>query len=551
LSDGRAFGCSAWNGAWPSDRRPLLANLDGRPYRLHAVPPATWRGLEPALRRRAALALDVLAPVEVVPIADGAVVIAAALPDARPALAVPALPFSDPIAELENLLEACRTVAAALAPLHGAGFAWLEFDPDCLVTAGGRSQITNLDLALSAPGARHPAYVAPEGNAAGGPTDVYHLCLYAYYRLACLLPGGFPGRGPAAFDFGFPPLRVYRPDLLPGVAPVLACGLRRDPGRRFASLADLLAALEGAVEQARRRQAGAGALSYDLGGRTIAGRAKTAQRRPNQDALLVQPAGPSGLPLVVVADGVTHARVGSGHLASRIVCDELAAVLPGLLGQAQTPGQRTSALESACVAASQAVVRRAMAQGRLPPKVEANDLMSSTALIGVVQDGMLSLACVGDSRAYLITNGGAEQLTVDGDVRCVELARGTPPENVRAAGSEALALCRCLGVAQITPGGRFRCDIERSLPQVTHWRLLPGDVVLLCSDGLIEEGLFLDPAEASALVSELAHLPAKDLAERLVAAADERQRLPSPEEPEGFGDNITCMVLKVLADSGG
>jgi serine/threonine protein phosphatase PrpC len=174
--------------------------------------------------------------------------------------------------------------------------------------------------------------------------------------------------------------------------------------------------------------------------------------------------------------------------------------------------------------------------------------MSSTALVGVLRGGELTLACAGDSRAYLVTQTGAEQLTVDGDVRCTQLAEGAPPEEVGALGVDALALYTCLGVGEVDARGAFRCSVERSTPQVSRWRLLPGDVVVLCTDGLVEEGVFLSPADLAGLVAEGRGLPAQALAERLVAAADVRQREPSPQEPDGLGDNITCVVLVVAGE---
>ena len=51
----------------------------------------------------------------------------------------------------------------------------------------------------------------------------------------------------------------------------------------------------------------------------------------------------------------------------------------------------------------------------------------------------------------------------------------------------------------------------------------------------------------SKMLRHYAELPAKDLAVKLADAADALQRLPSPLEPQGFGDNISCIVIKVLA----
>jgi serine/threonine protein phosphatase PrpC len=567
LADGRTVDCSAWRGVWPPDcGRALPAWSDGQPYRLYALNPAWWRDLGPAVRQRADCALDVLAPVEVIPIGAGAVVAAATLLDARRALGVPSPP-GDLLTLLDDVVRACRTLAAALEPLHGAGLVWLNFDPDCLETADGRLQITNLDLQLFRAGdcpqslRLSSAYSPPEvcrfqSERIGPASDVYHLSLYAYYQLAGLLPVGFPGGGLEAFDFEVPPLRIYRPHLPVGIVPVLERGLARDPAGRYPSVADFLRALEEGVERARAHGKREGeapaepqAAGWDVGGLSVTGRAKAALGRPNQDTLRLEPLASGEAPLVLVADGVSHARIGSGELASRLGCEVLARVLPPALAGAATRAEIEEALRSAFLEASGAVLAGALTeQGPLPDAVEAHDLMSTTALVGLLRRGVLTVANLGDSRAYLLSpvEGGMdiEQLTVDGDVGCALLAWGTPPEQVRDMGNDALALCACLGVCEPAPGGGFRCAVERSTPQVTHWPLSSGQVVLLCTDGLIEEGAFLEPAQAAALVARHADLPAQELAERLVAAADTCQRLPSEGEPEGHGDNITCVVIK-------
>src|SRR5205085_1176889 len=102
----------------------------------------------------------------------------------------------------------------------------------------------------------------------------------------------------------------------------------------------------------------------------------------------------------------------------------------------------------------------------------------TTALVGYVRGDWLTLACAGDSRAYLIRDGHAEQLTVDDDVRCTDLAAGAPPEVVRDLGNDGLALYNCLGVSAPGLAGRLACCPVRSRPQVHHWRLRVGDVVV-------------------------------------------------------------------------
>jgi serine/threonine protein phosphatase PrpC len=551
LGDGRVLDCSAWGGAWPLDAsRPLAVVSAGRPYRLYALGPSCWPEASARVWARARTRLAVLPPVEVVPAAGGAVVVAAGS-SGRPALA--AEESADEVERLHNALAACRALAAVLQPLHQAGLVWLNFDPDALQAGDAGPQIANLDLRLFAVGTRptnmrpSPAYSPPEvhegpAERIGRATDVFHACAYLYYRLAGLLPAGFPGRGLAAFAFEFPPLRVYRPHLPAGVAPVLERGLAPDPRRRFPDLPALLDAFTDAVGRAARRCAARAAVRLDVGSATAGGRAHLAQGLPNQDAHAVLTLGPDRL-LLLVADGVTHARVGSGEVASQAAVGVLGCCLPPALDAAGPPEVET-ALAAGCLQASRAILE--LARGVAPAgEVDPADSMSSTVLIGLAEGNALTLACAGDSRAYLVADGRAEQLTVDGDVRCMALAAGVGPEDVRALGEEAGALYAALGAGEPAPGGGLRACVGRCTPQVSRWRLLPGDVVVLCTDGLVEEGAFLEPAELPGLVAGPGGQSAAAVAARLTAAARARHRDPSAAEPAGSGDDVTCVVLAV------
>jgi serine/threonine protein phosphatase PrpC len=572
LADGREVDCSAWQGTWPSDCwQPIVTTCGETPCRVYALDTGTWQDMAPAVHERAGTALDVLAPVEVVPIEGGAVVVAAGLEDA----CLPLLDVAegDEMACLEGTLAACRTLAAALESLHHAGLVWLNFAPDALQTGERGICLANLDLQLFRAGScphtllLSPAYSPPEvcsfrGDRIGPATDVFHASLYLYYRLAGLLPGGFPGRGLEAFDFDIPPLRIYRPHLPVGIIPILERGLARDPGQRFGSIAEFLTELTAAVERARRRAGGVnplsrqaqdeqgvntprspGAVSWTCGGASAIGRSHEILNQSNQDAHLVLPLLENRL-VAVVADGVTHARIGAGDIASMTAVEVLAARLPDLLEHARTPGDFEEALAEGCLQASQAIID--LARTVVPPEgCDPVDVMSTTVVAGVVADGVLTLASAGDSRAYLIAAGHVEQLTVDGDVRCAHLAGGMPPEVIRELGVEAGALYSCLGVAEANDSGSLEVSVARSRPKVGHWRLLPGDIVVLCSDGVVEEGLFLSAAELPVLLAEAAGQSAAKMAQRLVRAACDRHRQPSLWEPAGCGDDATCVVVVV------
>jgi hypothetical protein len=83
------------------------------------------------------------------------------------------------------------------------------------------------------------------------------------------------------------------------------------------------------------------------------------------------------------------------------------------------------------------------------------------------------------------------------------------------------------------------------------------DLVVLATDGLVEEGVFLDPEDLARIARQMQldeqdltpglfaeKLTVADLAEALVWAACQHHRDASPWEPTGNGDDVTCVVLR-------
>jgi serine/threonine protein phosphatase PrpC len=540
---------SAFAGRWPIDfARPHLIPHAGRLLRVHALERGWFRDLKPALAERAALQLPVLPPIHFVLCGEGALVLAEAQAER---LALPAhAETEDEWLHLERTVAACELIAEAMEALHDAGLVWLAFDPDALEQTEHGPRVTNLDLGVyrtgACPAGLHlsPAYSAPEASSfqrerIGPAADVFALAAYAYYRLA-RLPAGFPGDGLPAFDFATPPLRTSRPWMPAGIAPVIDRGLSRDPDARPNSPREFAQRLRQAVADAHARHDHAVEVAVEAAGASRPGRVHDLAGLPNQDrfAIIELPGGEA----YIVADGVTHALIGTGDLASQTAVDTLVADLPRRMEGRDDLMTRAKGLAEAFEEASRAVLDQALAQplGRLA--TDPTDLMSTTAVVAVRRGRELLLGCAGDSRAYLVRDGVAEQLTVDGDLGSLHLATGTPPERVREMGIAAQALYRCLGVSQPGPG-RLVLDPERCEPDLTYWPLLPGDVIVLCTDGLVEEGTFLSPADLAGLIDDA---PAATLVERLVAAALARHRGASESEPEGCGDDVTCIVVRVL-----
>jgi serine/threonine protein phosphatase PrpC len=525
-------------------------------WRVHWIGSADWPILRPFLAARQALSCSCLPPCRLIE-DQGGVWLAAEVAGR------PAEPWRDGLAtepreRLRQLVEFLEPFAAALEELHAAGLVWLSFDPGALELleteeTGRRLRFTNLDLRIFPKGASperlevSTAYAAPEVcrfqvEDLGPRTDVFHLGMFAYYWLTDkLLPAGFAGSGLEAFGFALPPLRVFAPDLPPGVAPVIARAVEVEPARRTGSARAFWDALREALHEAEDRWASVEPVRWETGAQTRTGRCKEALGLQNEDAVVVSDFEESKKCFLAVADGISICDVGSGRLASSFTC----LVLEAWVDEECTAELFPEQITAACRHAGEVLLGWAREQGHTRALEEGSSLMGTTLTAAWLEGNRAQLANIGDSRAYLVRNGLAEQLTVDGDVACALWAMGMPPEEVQELGRFGRALHGCIGSLTADRAGGLRVQDAACKPRLLTLPLLPGDVLVLCSDGLVDEGVALEPSEVAELVSRHAELPADELALQLVEAADQRQRLPTALEPDGFGDNITCIVVKI------
>jgi serine/threonine protein phosphatase PrpC len=220
------------------------------------------------------------------------------------------------------------------------------------------------------------------------------------------------------------------------------------------------------------------------------------QRRANEDSLLARS------PLFVVADGMGGAQ--AGEVASRIAVESFQH------GIADSPEP-----EAALVALAQE------ANSRIHELSHSNAEqagMGTTLTAFHVGEEDVTIAHVGDSRAYRLRNGELLRLTDDHSLVDELLRQGrlTPEEAFEHP--QRSVITRALG-----PEGAVEVD-TRSYPAHT------GDVYLLCSDGLTT----MVPEEQLAAVL-LAHSRLHDAGEALIAAANEA----------GGRDNITVVLLRL------
>jgi len=144
--------------------------------------------------------------------------------------------------------------------------------------------------------------------------------------------------------------------------------------------------------------------------------------------------------------------------------------------------------------------------------------MGATITAAWIDDSRLSIAHVGDSRAYLLRSGSLQQLTSDHSLVAEQVRRGilTPAEAERS--DMQSVLLRALGA---------HAEIEVDSEEHT---LFAGDVLLLCSDGLTR--MVTEPEIAGTLQAEPDPTRA---AERLIELANE----------QGGADNITAIVVRI------
>lgn len=235
--------------------------------------------------------------------------------------------------------------------------------------------------------------------------------------------------------------------------------------------------------------------SLGFAAQSVAGRV----RGHNEDAVLCLPE----LGLWAVADGM------GGH-----ECGEVASALAlDTLRQSVVAG---SGLESSIHAAHQAILAAVQEEG--------GRRMGSTVVAVRFVDADYEVAWIGDSRAYRISLDGIERLTrdhswvqamIDAGELSLDEARQHPRRNI---------VTQCLGQ------GEQELEVGR-----VQGSLAPGELLLLCSDGLTGE---LTDEQIQEVCAGAATLD--ELVDELIGLAN---RL-------GGKDNISCIVLgRSMAES--
>ena len=247
-------------------------------------------------------------------------------------------------------------------------------------------------------------------------------------------------------------------------------------------------------------------MRLKVGAATSVGRV----RPINEDAFLAQ----ADAGLFVVCDGMGGAA--AGEVASRMAVDTIGAALGTTAATGTRDGQfsaRTRQLGEAIRKANLAIMERARGD-----KDHAG--MGTTVVAAWAEDGVVSIAHVGDSRAYLANAQGFESVTSDHSLVEAQVKAGLINREQSLQSEHQNILLRALG---------RDADVEIDLAEIT---VAAGDRLLLCTDGLTR--MVSDDQLAAALDRHRGD--PQRACDELIEAANNN----------GGPDNITVVIVEFL-----
>jgi protein phosphatase len=239
------------------------------------------------------------------------------------------------------------------------------------------------------------------------------------------------------------------------------------------------------------------------------------KRAHNEDSI----GSDTGLGLAVLADGMGGYRAGevASAMAVNMILDDLRAGLKqGRIGEGDDESGYTreslpikAAIEKANATIYQTAQRQPQCHG-----------MGTTVVATAFYDDMMSIAHVGDSRMYRMRGGELAQVTSDHSLLQELIDRGfyTPEEAKKSLNKNLVT--RAMGIEMsVSP------DVQEDVVQ-------PGDIYLMCSDGLTD------------LVEDnVIHATLEEFRENLEEAA---RYLVQKANEAGGADNISVILARTL-----
>lgn len=230
-------------------------------------------------------------------------------------------------------------------------------------------------------------------------------------------------------------------------------------------------------------------------------------RDNNEDSVALEP----GVGLAVLADGM--GGYNAGEVASQMLTSFIKSELGRWLaeaGQHATDADVRRAMDICVDNANRAIFNAANTNPRYAG-------MGTTLVLAVFRQQSVLLGHVGDSRAYRLREGQLIQLTRDHSLLQEQIDAGllTPEEAVFSSNKNLVT--RAVGVE------------DTVMLEIHQHELLPGDHILMCSDGLSD---MVDDTSLAQLLQNHPDLP--ETAQALIDAANDM----------GGKDNIAIVLAR-------
>ena len=242
---------------------------------------------------------------------------------------------------------------------------------------------------------------------------------------------------------------------------------------------------------------------------TVGSETATAGRETNEDAVLVtqlaehEPGAGPGF-LLAVADGM------GGHQRGEVASQMAIELLNDLFAR-DRPEDIAQALKQAYRRANEAIFQQAALSPDAGP-------MGTTLVSAVITGKYVTIANVGDSRAYLVRANQLTQITQDHSLVAEQVAQGQLTEEAARRSPRRNIVTQSLGTAEV---------LDRRMPSIYELVLLPEDRLLLCSDG------FFDVLANDDYVANVVSNDAQASAAQLVSLATQR----------GAADNLSAVIV--------
>jgi serine/threonine protein phosphatase PrpC len=226
--------------------------------------------------------------------------------------------------------------------------------------------------------------------------------------------------------------------------------------------------------------------------------------------------------IFVLCDGMGGAA--AGEIASKIAVDTLLAYFRRDILHSASPvvGRRFDGVSDRAAELANAVQLANQAIQEMGSRTGERAGMGSTIVAVRVDGNMFSFANVGDSRIYLFRSGAIQQLTSDHSLVMEQVRRGLVTMEEAQQSKLQNVIVRALGADD---------SVE---PDLEDREFAPGDVLLLCSDGMsryVKEGTMVEVLSRGSTLEQAC--------EELIAAA----------KTGGSDDNITCLLVRALEQS--